>query len=213
VSAAADRRTALRERLDAAYGAMHRAASAAAIKGDPLGQQMEALAETLRALGEIYEASADTQLEIANKLRTQAGAVADEAIARVHASGVGIIEQLAPRLTTVVEQAARANQKALRLRVIVGGGAALVIGLGLVGGVSFASGFSAGRSRGELAGHTIAAAMAAGPEAAAAWSSLMANNEPVQALAACNKAVTADSHGRRYCSMPVWLDPPPAPSP
>ena len=46
-----------------------------------------------------------------------------------------------------------------------------------------------------------------------AWAPLMADNDPVQALAACQKAVATDAHGRRYCAMPVWLDPPPAPGP
>ncbi len=34
-----------------------------------------------------------------------------------------------------------------------------------------------------------------------AWAPLMA------------AAVATDAHGRRYCAMPVWLDPPPAPGP
>jgi hypothetical protein len=53
--------------------------------------------------------------------------------------------------------------------------------------------------------------MAAGPEAAATWSGLMADNDPVRALAVCKKSGSADAHGRRYCSMPVWLDPPTVP--
>jgi hypothetical protein len=60
----------------------------------------------------------------------------------------------------------------------------------------------------EMSAHTISAAMAAGPGAASAWASLMADNDPVQALTACRKSVSTDVQGRRYCSMPVWLDPP-----
>ena len=203
-----ERRADLRWKLDAAIGAMHRAASASVLKGDPLSDQLNALAESIGALGAIYEASADTQLEIAEKLRTQADAVADDAIERVHASGVGIIDQLAPRLAALVEQTTRARRKTARLRVMLGGAAGLAIGLALVAGVSYAAGFAAGRSHGEIAAHTISAAMAAGPGAASAWASLMADNDPVQALTACKKSVDADAHGRRYCSMPVWLDPP-----
>jgi hypothetical protein len=47
---------------------------------------------------------------------------------------------------------------------------------------------------------------AAGVLVGAAWSSLMANNDPVQALAACKKSVVMASDGRHYCSMPIWLD-------
>ncbi|MDA8383750.1 MAG: hypothetical protein M0037_11970 [Betaproteobacteria bacterium] len=59
----------------------------------------------------------------------------------------------------------------------------------------------------------IDAALGAMRGAAAAWAALMADSDPVQALAACQKAVATDPHGRRYCAMPVWLDPPSAPGP
>ena len=203
-----ERRASLHWKLDAAIGAMHRAASASVLKGDPLSEQLHALAESIGALGAIYEASADTQLEIAEKLRTQADAVADEAIERVHASGGGIIDQLAPQLATLVEQTIHARTKTARLRVMLGGAAGLVIGLALVAGVSYAAGFAAGRSQGEISAHTVSAAMAAGPGAASAWASLMNDNDPVQAMAVCEKSIATDTHGRRYCSMPVWLDPP-----
>jgi hypothetical protein len=206
--AATGRRAELRSKLDAAIGAMHRAASASVLKGDPLSEQLHALAESIGALGDIYEASAETQVEIAETLRTQADVVAHDAIERVHASSEGIIAQLAPGLATVVDQTTRSHLQTARLRVIVGGAAALVIGLALVAGVSYAAGFASGQSQGEISAHAISAAMAAGSGAASAWASLMADNDPVQALAACKKSVATDVHGRRYCSMPVWLDPP-----
>ena len=134
--------------------------------------------------------------------------MADDAIERVHASGVGIIDQLAPRLAMLVEQTTVARSKTAWLRVMLGSAAGLLIALALAVGVSYAAGFAAGRSKGEISAHTISAAMAAGPRAAAAWASLMADNDPVQAMAVCEKSVATDAHGRRYCSMPVWLDPP-----
>jgi hypothetical protein len=191
---------------------MHRAASASFLKGDPLAEQMQALAASIAALGYIYEASADTQLEIADKLRTQADTVAGEAIDKVHASGVAIIDQLVPRLSAVVDKAARHRLQTLRLRTILGGAAALVIGLALVAGVSYSAGFASGRSQGEVSAHAIAAAMAAGPGAATAWASLMAYNDPVQALANCKKSSSTDENGRRYCPMSVWIDPPKSPN-
>jgi hypothetical protein len=208
-----DRRTELRETLDAALGAMHRAASASVLKRDPLSEQLHALAASIGALGEIYEASADTQVEIAERLRTAADAVADDAIERVRASGVGIIDQLAPRLAVVVEQTSRAEALNARLRVILGGAAGLVIALALAAGVAYAAGFASGRAQGEMTAHTISAAMAAGPSAATAWGTLMADNDPVQALAACRKSVSTDPNGRRFCAMPVWLDAPVIPRP
>ena len=210
VSVAA-RRDGLREKLDAALGGMHRAASAAVLKGDPLAEHLQALATSIDALAEIYETSADTQLDIADTLRTQADVVATEAVGKVHASGVAIIDQLAPRLASVVEKATRERLKALRLRTMLGGAAGLGAAAALIAGVAYSAGFASGRTQGEVSARTIAAAMAAGPAAARDWASLMADNDSVQALAACRKATETDSRGRRYCAMPVWLDPPPAP--
>jgi hypothetical protein len=208
VSPAARRRTTLWQMLDEARGALHRAASAAEIKDDPLAQQLQALAITLGALGEIYDASANTQMEINEKLRAQADEVANEAINRVHASGVGIIEQLAPRLAVMVEQTIRKSQRERLVRAILGGTAALLVAIGFAAAMAYGGGYAAGRAQGAQDGRTIAAAMAAGPDAASAWASLMAENDPVQALATCKKSVSTDTAGRRYCAMPVWLDPP-----
>lgn len=205
VTAVSDRAL-LRAKLDVTLGAMRRAASASQLKGDPLADQLHALAESIEALGTIYEASADTQLEITEKLRSQADVVAHDAIERVHAGSEGIIAQLAPRLAAVVERTTRVQLQNARMRVMMGCGAALVIGIALVTGVAYAAGFAAGRAQGEISGHTISAAMAAGPEAAAAWATLMADNDPVQALAACRKSVLTDANGRRFCAMSVWLD-------
>lgn len=197
-----------RAKLDATLGAMRRAASASHLKGDPLSDQLHALADSIEALGAIFEASADTQVQIASTLRAQADVVVHDAIERVHADSDGIIAQLAPRLAAVVDQTTRAHAQTARMRIIIGGAAALAIGLALVAGVSYAAGSAAGRTEGEITGHTVAAAMAAGPGAAAAWATLMADNDPVQALAACKEAVSTSAQGRRFCSMPVWLDPP-----
>jgi hypothetical protein len=76
----------------------------------------------------------------------------------------------------------------------------------VVGWLSFAAGASSGVTKGEVAAQTINAAMAAGPGSAAVWPLLMANNDPVQALAACEKSVRVTSDGQHYCSMPVSLD-------
>lgn len=211
VSEVAARRAALQAQLDEAQEALHRAASAAALKHDPLADQMHALAGMLGALGEVYQATEDAQLEIAAQLRRGADAVAEEAIERVHSSGVSMIDQLAPRLAVVVEQTLRADRQRRRLRTVLGGIAGILVGAALIAGVSFAQGYGSGRAQGDVEGHTIAAAMAAGPEAAATWSMLMASNDPVRALAACKQSVSTDAHGRRYCSMPVWLDPPSVP--
>jgi hypothetical protein len=89
------RRVTARSKLAEAQAAMLKAASAAVVKGDPLAGQLQALALCVGGLTEIYEASEDTRLEIAHAFRTQTDTVANDAIAKVHASGMSIVEQLA----------------------------------------------------------------------------------------------------------------------
>jgi hypothetical protein len=96
---------------------MHRAASASVLKGDPLSEQLHALADSIGALGEIHQASAATQVEIAERLRAQAEVAADDASERVQATGVDIIDQAAPRLEVVVEKSSRMQVLNARLRV------------------------------------------------------------------------------------------------
>ncbi len=46
---------------------------------------------------------------------------------------------------------------------------------------------------GEMTVHATSVAMAAAPPAATAWGSLMPDNDPVQALAACGKSVSTSA--------------------
>ncbi len=78
------RREATRAKLAEAQAAMLHAASAAAVKGDPLAGQLQALSLCIGGLTEIYEASEETRLEIAHTFRTQTDTVANDAIEKVH---------------------------------------------------------------------------------------------------------------------------------
>jgi hypothetical protein len=78
------RREALHEQIAEAQMILRRAAAAAALKGDPLAEQLQALAVCVGALSNLYQASEATQIDIANTLKTQTGAIANEAIAQVH---------------------------------------------------------------------------------------------------------------------------------
>ena len=118
-----------------------------------------------------------------------------------------IIDQMVPRLTQIFNEALQRKLWTVRLRAIIGGASGLLAVL-LVGGTLFyGAGFSAGRSQGELVAHTINSAMVSGPGGAAAWSMLMAYNDPVKALAACKPSTSSDANGRHYCLMPVWIEP------
>jgi hypothetical protein len=202
---------ALRTRVAEASGALHRAASAAYLNDDPLKDQLQAMSLAMAALLEVSETGATIQRDIAASLDTKADAVTGEAISRVQAAGMGILDQLAPRLVTMVERSSRQRLATWRMRSIFGTAALALIALAVSGGYVYAVAYTAGRTNGELVGRTIAAAMAAGAEAAADWASLMAANDPRKGLASCKQSISTDPFGRRYCQMPMWLDPPAPP--
>jgi len=205
------RRDAARAKLAEAQAAMLQAASAAVVKGDPLAGQLQALALCIGGLTEIYEASEETRLEIAHTFRTQTDTVANDAIEKVHASGMAIVQELAPKLSAITEETLRKNIWMMKLRTVVWG-AGGIIALMVVGGcLIYGSGYANGLTKGEDNGKVIAAAMTAGPGAATAWSAIMALNDPVRALAACKQSITSDDEGRRSCLLPIWLDPFPPP--
>ena len=58
----------------------------------------------------------------------------------------------------------------------------------------------------------LAAAFANGPEAARQWWSLMAWNDPREALAQCQGRAVSVQGGRRACAVPLWIEAPPAPA-
>ena len=200
------RREALHEKIENAQATLRRAAAAAVIQNAPLSEQLRAVAVSMGALADIYDASEDTHLEIVDTLKNQTERVTKDSIEKVHASGVSIIDQLTPVLIEEVRRATRANVRTFRLRTVMFGTAGMMAAVAVVGWLSFAAGESSGVTKGEVAAQTINAAMAAGPGAAVAWAMLMANNDPVQALAACQKSSGVASDGQHYCSMPVWLD-------
>jgi hypothetical protein len=209
---AAARREVLRDKLDAAVQAITMVATSASLKGDPLTDLLKALGVAIEGLAEIYEASAETQQEIAGALTAQAGTTAraatQETLTNIRAAVPGIMDQLAPQIAGRIEAAVNRQAWTMRLRTVFFGGTTLIAGFLVLGMVSYGAGYASGRTNGELLGHTISAAMAAGPEAAAKWASLMAWNDPTKGLASCKRSIQADTNGRRYCAMPVWLDPP-----
>jgi hypothetical protein len=119
----------------------------------------------------------------------------------------GIIEQLTPQLARTITDTVRQQVKVVKFKTVAAWSAAVLAIALLPCAFTYAAGLNAGRTQGEVAAHTIQAAMAAGPDAAVTWSILMADNNPIFAMAACRKSVAADADGRRYCSMPVWIDP------
>jgi hypothetical protein len=151
------------------------------------------------AMLQICEINDASQKNVAISLETKIGEIAGSATKK-------IVERAGPLVVDVIEQETKFQLQTVRRRTLFTGATGFLIGIALVAGVSYATGFVSGQAHGEVIANTISVAMESGPTAAAAWSTLMANNDPVQALAECQKTVAVASDGRHYCSMPVWLD-------
>jgi hypothetical protein len=190
---------ALRAKVSETREAFERAASASFLHDDPAKDQLLAMGLAMDAMLQISEINDVSQKNVSASLEAKVKEIAGKATQQ-------LVEQAGPDVADAIKLATRFHLKTVRLRWILGGAASVLIGAALIAGLSYSAGFEAGRTNGEVAANTIAAAMASGPGAAADWSVLMADNDPVQALAACRKSVVVASDGRHYCSMPIWLD-------
>lgn len=135
-----------------------------------------------------------------------------QAEAGLKAKQSDIVEQLIPQHTALVTNSVHRHWKIIKYRTLALSCIVVLLVALLPCAFTYTAGLSTGRSEGENAAHAIQAAMAASPNAATAWALLMVDNDPIPAMAACRKAIQMDADGRRYCSMPVWLDPPPEPA-
>jgi hypothetical protein len=190
---------ALRAKVADTREAFERAASASYLHDDPAKDQLLAMGLAMDAMLQICEINDASQKNITASLEAQVKEIAGKATQQ-------LVEQAGPDVADAIELATRFHLKTVRLRSILGGAAGILIGAALIAGFSYSAGFESGQTNGEIAATTVAAAMSTGPAAAAAWSSIMADNDPVQDLSACKKSVAIATDGRHYCSMPVWLD-------
>ncbi|MES2292705.1 MAG: hypothetical protein V4527_05345 [Pseudomonadota bacterium] len=181
------------------------------LSGDPAAESLTALLQVLSGMGALMRARQAERAEVAAAVATETQLVVDRASAELERRSAALVERLAPTLALAAERYAATRLWSIRLRtLLMAGSVALVLGVAVFA-VSYGAGFSNGRTTGLLAGKTIAAAVAAGSDAALAWSRLMAANDPVQALKNCKPE--RDANYRRYCWMPVWLDAPNFPKP
>ena len=205
------RRDAIGTRVEAARLALQGAASAAIIKDDPLAAHLNALALSVDAHYGIYCATEEAQAHVAENVRRHADILATGALDAIRTSLSVLEKELGPQLFRAALPTAQQAFRFWKKRTIAGILLGMVIIVLVAAMFSYAAGLNTGRGQGELAGHTIEDALAAGPNAAMDWALLMANNDPVSSLKNCRKAISTDADGRRYCAMPVWLDPPSPP--
>ena len=192
---------ALRAKAAEAREAFERAASASFLHDDPAKDQLLAMGLAMDAMVQICEINEASQGNLTAALDTRIGELAGSATEQM-------VERSGPRMADAIERLTRFQLKTVRLRILLGGAAALLAVMVVVVGLTYGAGYTAGQTQGEIIGKTTNTAMSFGPKAAAAWSLVMAYNDPIPALAACKKSMAADSYGRHYCPMPVWIDPP-----
>lgn len=197
--------------FDNSVSALRDSAELARLTGDPAAPALEAMVRVLGASARQFQLRDRERKEIAAAMDARGRRIADEATSQIQASGTALIERLAPDLSRLVERLVRQRLWTIRLRsLVVAGGVAATLSVTCFT-VGYGIAYRAGHNDGLLDSHAIAAAMGAGPDAANAWAKLMAANDPVRALKACDATGAHDGSGRRYCLMPVWLEPPPPP--
>ena len=194
-----------------------RAAQLAGLKGDPLFPLLDLTLTSLQLQWRLHDQAVRYFRDASGRLDRQyhetiqrTALVLKRGEQALETRQTSIIDQLTPKIAASVNDAVRRHTKTVQWKTLVGWGIAVLALALLPSAFAYTAGLSTGRAEGEIAGQTIQAAMKAGPDAAAAWASLMAANNPVPELATCRKTAATGDDGRHYCTMPIWLDPPAA---
>jgi len=202
----AEKRSALRQKVSHAQNALQSAASASFLKGDPLAEQLKAMSVAIGVMTDLHEASQETQIDIAETLKSQSDAVTREAIARVEAAGAELALKIGPEIAAEAKWTMRQEFKVLRMRSIGILTGILLAVVAVPSAFTYAAGLNNGRTQGEDAANTIGQAMHREPAAAAVvWAQLMDLNNPVPEMALCRQSITTAPDGSESCEMPVWI--------
>ncbi len=198
-------------RFERAVDALKATAQLAQLTDDPAASGLAAMVQVMESLADQFAVREAERQEVLRSLQLQADRIANEAQARVAASGAAILETLAPELSRLVQRTVQQRLWTIKLRTLLAAAGAGVGLAAVIFALSYGAGYATGRQDGLRAAKTIVAALTVEPQAAAGWARLMSANDPVAALAACRRHTVRDAQGRRYCPMPVWLDPPAVP--
>ncbi len=192
-----------------------RGAQLAGLKGDPLFPLLEITLASLKLQWRLHDQAVRYFRDASGRLDRQyhetiqrTALVLKRGEQALEARQTGIVEQLVPKIAAGVNDAVRRHSKATQWKTLASWGIAVLALALLPSAFAYTAGLSTGRAEGEVTGQTIQAAMKGGPDAAAAWAALMADNDPRPEMATCRKAISTGEDGRHYCTMPVWLDPP-----
>ena len=194
-----------------------RGAQLAGLKGDPLFPLLDLTLTSLRLQWRLHDQAVRYFRDASGRLDRQyhetiqrTALVLKRGEQAMEARQTAIVEQIAPKIAASVNDAVRRHTKTVQWKTLSGWGIAVLVLALLPSAFAYTAGLSTGRAEGEIASQTIQAAMKGGPDAATAWATLMAANNPVPELATCRKTVATGADGRHYCTMPIWLDPPAA---
>jgi hypothetical protein len=188
---------------------IERTVQLAGMKNDPALPLLKVLAASFGLQWRLHDQAILHQRNASSQLDRQVAESVRSGETTMQASKLSIMAQLAPMIAKEVSRITTTRLWMIKLHTGLIGTAVIAVLLIVGGCLTYGTGYSNGRTKGEENGNVIAAAMQAGPESATAWAALMASNNPVLALAACKKAISQDDEGRKSCSMPIWLEPMP----
>lgn len=198
----------LLDSVEAAQQALQSAASAAFLKGDPMAEQMQAMAQSLGAQYDIFCAAKAMQTKLEQSIRTHTDTVTNGVFDLVRNALNAMAAEIGPKLLKAALPAIPTAARVMKESLLIWSLFVMILMMVATSYLSYHRGLSQGRADGEQAAHLIQSAMTGGPDAAMDWAMLMANNNPAPELTECRKNITTDEYGRRSCSLPVWLDPP-----
>lgn len=194
---------------------LDRVVQVAGLKGDPTLPLVKCLTSSLHLQWRLHDQSVRYFYDASDRLDRQyhetiqkTALVLKRGEQALDTKQTGIVEQLAPRLVASVSNTVRQQVKFLKYRTIGLYAGTLVLATAFCGSITYVAGINQGQYQGEQASETIHKATATGSDAAILWADLMNDNDAVSDIAACRKNISIGDDGRRYCSMPVWLDPP-----
>ncbi len=190
---------------------IERTVQLAGLRNDPTLPLLKVLATSYNLQWRLHDQAILHQRDASGQLDRQVAESIRQGETALQANKLSIVEQLAPMIAKEVSRITKNRLWTVKLRTGLIGTAVLASLMILGGCLTYGTGYTAGRAQGESNGKVISEAMMAGPGAATAWSTIMALNDPVRALAACKQSITSDDEGRRSCSLPIWLDPFPPP--
>jgi len=198
----------LRAKVEGAQTALTRAIAKANLTGDPLGQALEAMSDSLGAQLALHQANTGHFRSVTERLDVSVADAIRHGEQALDTRRIAIVEALAPELAKQTARSVRAWNRTVTLKTALSYGAfavSLALGVGLAG---YGVGWQAGHTSAlEASGALVGALHQAGPDAEAALVSMVRANNVTEAWGQCRKSATIGKEGRRVCVMPMWAEP------